>query len=63
MTHEEILKALAKGQKVHWSNVGYEVIIDKFDRLMVVFTSNQYCTFLTDGEMKDCFLGANHATL
>lgn len=56
MTKQEIEQAIAQGIKVHWSNVGYEVIIDKFNRLMVIFTSNQYCTFLTDGEMKDCFI-------
>ena len=63
MTHEEIVKALAKGQKVHWSNKGYEVIKDSFGRYMVVFVSNGYCSYLTEGDMEQCFLGASDANL
>ena len=58
MTKQEIEQAIAQGIKVHWSNKGYEVIKDSFDRYMVVFVSNGYCSYLTDGDIEHCFLGA-----
>jgi hypothetical protein len=57
MTKQEIEQAIAQGIKVHWSNTGYEVIKDSFDRYMVVFVSNGYCSFLTAGDFEQCFLG------
>jgi hypothetical protein len=62
MTKQEIEQALAKGVKVHWSNRGYEVIKDKFDRYLVVFVSNDYCSYLTDDDIEQCFLGNSTLT-
>ena len=57
MTKQEIEQAIAQGIKVHWSNQGYEVVKDSFDRYMVVFKANGYCSYLLDGDLEQCFLG------
>lgn len=57
MTKHEIEQALKQGTRVHWSNKGYEVIKDGLGRCMVVFVYNGYCSYLTEGDLEQCFLG------
>ena len=46
MNLQEIKDAVNAGLTVHWANEGYEVIHDKLDQWLVVFTSNGYTTGL-----------------
>jgi len=46
MNLQEIKDAVNSGQKVYWSNTGYEVVHDSLDQWLVVFTSNGYTTGL-----------------
>lgn len=47
MTATEIKKAIDNGQKVYWSNSGYEVIKDNKAQYLIRCTSNNYCIGLT----------------
>lgn len=47
MTLEQIKAAIANGQKVHWSNTGYEVIKTKSGEYLIKFIPNNHCIGLT----------------
>jgi len=47
MNLEEIKEAVRSGKIVHWVQENYVVIRDKFDRFLIMCTSNNNCIGLT----------------
>ena len=47
MTLQEIKAAIAQGHKVYWSNLSYEVILDRVGQYLIYREANEYCIGLT----------------
>ena len=57
MTYQDIMQALKKGLKVHWSNTAYRVFIQS-GRLYTIYEHNNYMIEMAESEYADCFIGS-----
>ena len=54
MNKQEIMQALEQGQKVHWVNSAYRVLLDN-GKLYAICEYDSYMTPLAEAEYQDCF--------
>ena len=64
MNLEQIKQAIARGDKVHWSNSAYDVICDKLGQYLIRCNLNDSCIGLTwrdgvtmNGDEDEFYLG------
>ena len=56
MNEKSIIAAIKSNQNVYWKNNRYQILLDSFNRLLVIDVYNQYCIMLCASELKDCFI-------
>ena len=56
MNEKSIIAAIKSNQSVYWKNNRYQVILDNFNRVLVIDAYNQYCNILCASDLKDCFI-------
>ena len=61
MSYLEIMQALEQGQKVHWINSAYRVLLEN-DKLYEINIYNGSMCGLQESQYKECFIkGIKHA--
>jgi len=57
MSYNEIIQALNKGFKVHWSNSAYKVFLENGKLYEINIYNGSMCS-LQESQYKDCFIEA-----